>query len=55
MEPTPTAALPGGAWLGYSGGVMAGALACGDTPHPLLIAAMVFIAVACTYWREPRP
>jgi uncharacterized membrane protein YoaK (UPF0700 family) len=49
-----TAALPGCAWLGYSGGVMAGALARRDTSHPLLIAALLFAGVASGYWRERR-
>ena len=49
-----TAALPGCAWLGYSGGVVAGALARRDTPHPLLIATLVFAGVAFAYWREER-
>ncbi|WP_233849613.1 YoaK family protein [Paraburkholderia sp. HD33-4] len=43
-----TAALSGGAWLGYSGGVMAGALARRDAPHPLLIAALIFVDIAVT-------
>ncbi|HEY2024698.1 YoaK family protein [Paraburkholderia sp.] len=47
-----TAALPGCAWLGYSGGVIAGAIARNAVTHPLLVAAFMFVCVALGYWRD---